>query len=91
MLSVVLGAALAGIEDSLSPPAPISGNAYDQHMPQLATDWTKAMSLFESDPMIARILPGTLIENFCMTKQQEYDKLQSIPEDEHWKVYLETV
>ena len=41
--------------------------------------------------MIARILPGTLIENFCMTKQQEYDKLQSIPEDEHWKVYLETV
>ena len=91
MLSVVLGAALAGIEDGLSPPTPITGNAYDQDMPQLATDWTTAMSLFESDPMIARILPGALIENFCMTKQQEYDKLQTVPEEEHWKVYLETV
>ena len=91
MLSVVLGAALAGIEDGLSPPTPITGNAYDQDMPQLATDWTTAMSLFESDPMIARILPGALIENFCITKQQEYDKLQTVPEEEHWKVYLETV
>lgn len=91
MLSVVLGAALAGIEEKLTPPAPITGNAYDQEMPQLATDWTTAMALFESDPMIARILPGPLIENFCMTKQQEYDKLQNIPEEDHWKIYLETV
>ena len=91
MLSVVLGAALAGIEEGLTPPAPITGNAYDQEMPQLATDWTTAMALFESDPMIARILPGPLIENFCMTKQQEYDKLQNIPEEDHWKIYLETV
>ena len=49
------------------------------------------MALFESDPMIARILPGPLIENFCMTKQQEYDKLQNIPDEDHWKIYLETV
>ena len=91
MLSVVLGAALAGIEERLTPPAPITGNAYDQEMPQLATDWTTAMALFESDPMIARILPGPLIENFCMTKQQEYDKLQNIPEEDYWKIYLETV
>jgi hypothetical protein len=37
------------------PGTAISGNAYDQDLPQLAEDWQTAVDLFENDPPIARI------------------------------------
>ena len=91
VLSVILGAALAGIEDGMLPPEPITGNAYDLDLPQLAPTWQEAIDAFESDPLIARILPQALIENLCLTKQQELSLLADIDVSEHWKSYLETV
>ncbi|MEP2534000.1 glutamine synthetase family protein [Shimia sp.] len=91
MLAVVLGAAIEGIEKTLSPPAPISGNAYDQDLPQLAKDWATAIDLFETDPFIARCLPNDLIRNMVMTKRQELRLLGDIPKSEQWKTYLERV
>jgi glutamine synthetase len=91
VLSVILGAALAGIEDEMAPPDPITGNAYDLDLPQLAPTWQDAIDAFESDPLIARILPQALIENLCLTKQQELSLLADIDMSEHWKSYLETV
>ena len=91
VLSVILGAALAGIEDEMVPPDPITGNAYDLDLPQLAPTWQDAIDAFESDPLIARILPQALIENLCLTKQQELSLLADIDMSEHWKSYLETV
>lgn len=91
ILSVILGAALVGIEDEMMPPDPITGNAYDLNLPQLAPSWQDAINAFESDPLIARILPQALIENLCFTKQQELSLLAEIDVSEHWKTYLETV
>jgi len=91
VLSVILGAALAGIEDEMVPPDPITGNAYDLDLPQLAPTWQDAIDAFEGDPLIARILPQALIENLCLTKQQELWLLAEIDVSEHWKSYLETV
>ena len=88
---MILGAALAGIEDEMVPPDPITGNAYDLDLPQLAPTWQDAIDAFESDPLIARILPQALIENLCLTKQQELSLLADIDVSEHWKSYLETV
>ena len=90
-LGLILGAALLGIEDDLTPPPPITGNAYSQDLPQLIHSWSDAIDMFENDPMIARILPAQLIENFSLTKRQELDGLKNIPQEEHWKTYLETV
>ena len=91
ILSVILGAALVGIEDEMMPPDPITGNAYDLNLPQLAPSWQDAINAFESDPLIARILPQALIENLCLTKQQELSLLAEIDVSQHWKTYLETV
>jgi glutamine synthetase len=90
-LAVILGAALAGIEEKMEPPAPITGNAYALDLPGLASDWETAIDLFESDPLIARILPAELIEHFCRTKRQEKARLDTIPQEERWLVYLEAV
>ncbi|WP_127115280.1 glutamine synthetase family protein [Shimia sediminis] len=91
MLACVLGAAIEGIEEGLTPPAPITGNAYDMELPQLAPDWAAAIDIFESDAFIARCLPARLIENMVMTKRQELAKLAEMPEKDHWKLYLERV
>ncbi|SEO63179.1 glutamate--putrescine ligase [Salinihabitans flavidus] len=91
MLAAVLGAAMEGIEAQTVPPAPITGNAYEQDGPQLAGDWTSAISLFENDPLIARIFPAGLIRNMVMTKRQEMRRLEAIPATDRWQSWLERV
>ncbi|TMV09573.1 glutamine synthetase [Ruegeria sediminis] len=92
MLAAVLGAALVGIEDDLRPPAPITGNAYEiDGLPQLARDWASAVAAFETDPLIARILPAELIRYLAMTKRQEIARFSDRPSETHWMSYLEAV
>lgn len=92
MLATVLGAALVGIEDDMTAPEPITGNAYDiTGLPHLCDNWTEAVDLFESDPLIARILPELLIRNMAMTKRQEIERFAERDPDTHWRVYLEAV
>jgi glutamine synthetase len=87
----ILGAALMGIEDKMTPPDPITGNAYDHDLPQLATDWETAIDRFAASPFMPRILPQDLIDNLVMTKRQELRLLATRSEETHWQVYLETV
>ncbi|MEM1163654.1 MAG: glutamine synthetase family protein [Pseudomonadota bacterium] len=91
IMAVVLGAALLGIEDELTPPNPIKGNAYDIDLEQISSSWDEALALFLKGPMIARIFPALLIENMGYTKRQEMRLMAERPVDEHWQVYLETV
>ncbi|WP_372614366.1 glutamine synthetase family protein [Aquicoccus sp.] len=90
-LAVILGGALTGIEDAADPPAPITGNAYDLDLPGLAPDWLSAISAFETDDRIARILPRDLVSNLCYTKRQELEGMKAIALEDQWKTYLETV
>lgn len=89
--AAILGAAITGIDDAMPPPAPITGNAYEADLPQLAADWGTAIDAFEADPLIARIFPADLIANLVMTKRQEHDHIDRMDPEDHWKVYLETV
>lgn len=89
--AAILGAAITGIEEGMTPPPPITGNAYEVDLPQLAPDWQSAIDIFESDPMIARIFDAELIRNLVMTKRQELARMAEIPEEHHWKTYLDTV
>ncbi|TLP57515.1 glutamine synthetase [Parasedimentitalea maritima] len=92
MLATVLGAAILGIEDKMTPPAPTTGNAYAAAgVPQLAADWGAAIEAFEQDPLIARILPAMMISNMAMTKRQEMKLFAERPKDSHWLSLLESV
>ena len=75
----------------MTPPAPLTGNAYEQDLPQLAADWQTAIDRFETDPIIGRFFSPMMIRNLVMTKRQELRLMSAIPEAEHWKTYLETV
>ncbi len=89
--AAILGAALVGIEDRVEPGDPMTGSAYGQDLPQLATDWTSAVDLFEADPMMPRIFEPKLIRNLVQTKRQEIIVMGEIDESEHWKTYLDKV
>lgn len=91
MLAVILGAALVGIEDGEMPTAPITGNAYDQDLPQLPTDWATAIDLFEASETMARILPVDLITNMVMMKRQEVRRMADLTTAEQLAIYLESV
>ncbi len=92
MLATVLGAALVGIEDEMTPPPPSDGNIYEiEGLPQLASDWGEAIDLFENSPMIARILPPLAIRNLVMTKRQELAGFAEKPTESHWLSWLEAV
>lgn len=91
VFAAVLGAAMMGIEAGLTPPAPMTGNAYDQDLPQLAADWTSAVGAFETDAVLAQIFHTDLIANMVLTKKQEIRLMAEIPKAQHWKTYLDAV
>ena len=91
MLAAVLGAALTGIEDAQMPPAPITGNAYDQGLPQLPGNWADAIDTFETDERIKRIFPAALIRNLVATKRQELSAFADLSAEEQLDLYLDTV
>ncbi len=75
VLTAVLGAILAGIEDAEAPPEPITGSAYDLDLPEIPDNWDEAMARFARDPLVRRIFPRELIANLLATKRQEMSRL----------------
>ncbi|MFW5654624.1 MAG: glutamine synthetase family protein [Roseicyclus sp.] len=90
-LAAILGAALNGLEDRADPPPPITGNAYDQDLPQLPATWEAAIDAFATCPEIARIFAPALIENLLATKRQELHYMPELSDEERTELYLDTV
>jgi len=91
MLAAVLGAAITGIEDGATPPAPVTGNAYEADLPQIPADWQTAIDAFETDPYVARIFAPEMIRNLVLTKRQERHYMQELTPEEQVIIYLDTV
>ena len=90
-LAAVLGSALIGIEDDLTPPKPISRNAYEQEMLQIPDTWAAAIDAFENSRIARRIFDDTLVDNFVMTKRQELHYFAELSEEQQLELYLDTV
>lgn len=90
-IAAVLGAALVGIEDKMTPPAPIIGNAYDQDLRQIPSTWAGAIDRFEDSAIVRRIFPQMLIDNFVMTKRQELLYFAELTPEQQLDLYLDTV
>ncbi|MGB7269084.1 MAG: glutamine synthetase family protein [Albidovulum sp.] len=91
LLTALLGAALVGIEDGLTPPPPISGNAYALDLPLIPDNWAEAIDMFEKSEIMPRIFPAELITNMVMTKRQELRYMDELSPNERTEIYLDTV
>ncbi len=90
-LAAILGAALIGIEDERTPPAPITGNAYALDLPRIPDSWEGAIAAFEQSPLMPRIFSDQLIQNLLMTKKQEARYMPELTQAEQVEIYLDTV
>ncbi len=90
-LAAVLGSALVGIEDAMQPPAPITGNAYDQELPQVPDTWEAAITAFEQSPLARRIFDPQLVDNLVRTKRQEMFHMNLMTHEEQLDHYLDLV
>lgn len=91
MLAGILGAALVGIENKMTPPPPITGNAYALDLPLIPDTWEEAINVFEKSEKIARIFPKELITNLVLTKRQELHYMGELTPSEQTEIYLDTV
>lgn len=91
MLAGVLGAALIGLQDKMTAPAPITGNAYAQTLPQMPDTWAAAIDAFEHSAIVAQIFPKDLINNLTLTKRQELRDYADLTPQEQIALYLDTV
>jgi glutamine synthetase len=91
MLAAILGAALIGMEQGLTPPPPITGNAYALDLPLIPDTWEGAVTAFESSTVMPRIFAKELIRNLVMTKRQEIHYMAELSPEEQTEIYLDTV
>lgn len=90
LLAAVLGGAFYGVTEAVEPPGPIAGNAYEPKVAHLAPTWADARSRFEGSDTMATIFPPLLRQSLLATKAQEGLVLADMPEDTHWRSYVET-
>ncbi|HBV56138.1 MAG TPA: glutamine synthetase [Rhodobacteraceae bacterium] len=91
LLTAILGAALWGIENEMSPPAPITGNAYALDLPRMAESWSEAIQAFENSKVVPEFFTPDLIRNFTSTKKQELHYMADLEPNEQLEIYLDTV
>ena len=91
VLAAILGGALNGIEQKISPPAAVAGNAYEGNAPALPATWWSAIEKFKSSQKVRSIFGDLLVDVFSEMKLQEFDTFaEQIPSNEY-SAYLDAV
>jgi glutamine synthetase len=90
VLAAVLAGIWHGIENTLSPPKPIEGNAWDQEIdaPALPTTMDEAISVFDKSDVLSSYLTGDFKTLFLATKVQEWNEFAKRVTEFELETYL---
>ena len=90
VLAAVLAGIWHGIENTLSPPNPIEGNAWDQEIdaPALATTMDGAIAVFDQSEVLSDYLSDEFKTLFLATKQQEWNEFAKRVTEFELETYL---
>lgn len=91
LFATVLGSALNGIDNAITPPAPVTGNAYDADLPTLAKTWAEAVEVLDKSHSLRRILSPTLVDLFVGQKRQEIARIADLSNDVRLALYFDRV
>lgn len=91
VLASVLGGALTGIEQQLTPAKPITGDGYKQGATQLPETWNSAIKAFEDGKYVQQIYSKQLQRMFVQCKTQELARFSRQITDFEYQSYLEIV
>ena len=85
----MLSAMLEGIQENLSPGAPITGDGYSQEEATLPVYLQDAVSLFSESDFIRNALGSELQRIFTLTKEQEIAEFRKRITTLEYQSYLE--
>ena len=90
ILAAVLAGIWHGIENTLSPPKPVEGSAWDQEIdaPALPTTMDKAIEVFEKSDVLSNYLSGEFKTLFLATKVQEWNEFAKHVTEFELETYL---
>ena len=90
VLAAVLASIWHGIENTLSPPKPIEGNAWDQEIdaPALPTTMDEAIAVFDKSDVLSSYLTGEFKTLFLATKVQEWNEFAKRVTEFELETYL---
>ena len=90
VLAAVLAGVWHGIENTLSPPNPIEGNAWDQEIdaPALPTTMDEAISVFDKSDVLSSYLTSEFKTLFLATKVQEWNEFAKRVTEFELETYL---
>lgn len=92
VMAAILGAALVGIRNSWTPPAPVTGRAYSaEKLAKIPADWGQAVDAFETGPIAAEIFDPVLRAMLIACKRQEIAGFAEQVTDYEFSAYLEIV
>lgn len=84
----LLAAALLGIRDALSPPAPLEGYGYDvSRSPKLPADLSTALDALEADTDFADLLGASFVSTFLSYKRDELERFARHVTDWEFREY----
>lgn len=87
--AAVLGGMLYGIENQLSPQAPVTGNVYDSDAPPLPSSWLAAIDAFEQSELVDKLFPPQLVETVKVVKRQEAERFTEQITTFEYNTYLD--
>ena len=90
VFAAVLAGIWQGIENTLSPPKPIEGNAWDQEIdaPALPTTMDEAIAVFDKSDVLSSYLTGEFKTLFLATKVQEWNEFAKRVTEFELETYL---
>ncbi|MFY0990867.1 glutamine synthetase family protein [Halomonas sp. C05BenzN] len=71
LLAALLAGITHGLEQRLSPPPAVTGNAYEQFEPSLTNSWHQALELLEADAVLGEALGGDFLRVFVANRRAE--------------------
>ena len=91
VLASVLGGALIGIEQKMTPADATVGDAYKQNLERLPLDWASAISAFQQGKHVQDIFSKQLQTMFVECKSQEHKRFSQQVTDFEYHSYLDVV
>lgn len=91
VLASILGGALLGIENKMTPVPAIEGDAYRLDLPHLPLDWASAIEAFEDGKHVAEVFSAQLQTMLVECKTQELKRFARHVTDFEYHSYLEVV
>lgn len=89
VLAAILAGALHGVENGLTPPPPLEGNAYKSEAQKLSLGWRAALEAFAGGLIIAPAFGDLATRVFMALKRQEIGVAEKRVTDFEYDSYLE--